>query len=170
MLTHPQSLTSEWIEHYLLSNFTGLIALETYGEKTFFYNPNDALPRGIYFCTIKSNDGPRDKASDLSRPGVFRMNWQLSSQDFLELFDKIPKRPAKGQVIEGNYDFRQLGSLTPHPVYGWMRWVSVVNPTPSLWPQIEDLLKKSYALYIIKHVQRIKKDDYFFSQISNKQV
>lgn len=159
MITNHQPLTPEWIEHYVLSHFEGLIALETYGEKTFFYNPTNTLPRGIYFYTLKSHDGPHDKASDLSRPGVFRMNWQLSSQNFLKLFGKVPQRPAKGTVIEGNYDFTQLGILTPHPVYGWMRWVSIVNPTPSLWPHIEDLLHESYAMCITKYAHRIKKSN-----------
>ena len=35
------------------------------------------LKRGIYFCTIKEKDGDNDKASNLHRYAVFRVNFGI---------------------------------------------------------------------------------------------
>ena len=43
----------------------------SYGERSFFYNPGHLLPSGTYFLTIKTHDGPNDKASQLDRENVF---------------------------------------------------------------------------------------------------
>ena len=32
------------------------------------------LPNGVYFCTLKENNGANDKASELDRDGVFRLS------------------------------------------------------------------------------------------------
>jgi len=110
------------ISHYLVTKFQDLNIVNAWGEKSFFYNPNNVYKRGIYFCTIKEKDGENDKASHLDRPDVFRINFGISKSTFLTLFQKIPARPAKGCCIEGDYDFTEFDRLTPHSVYGWMAW------------------------------------------------
>jgi hypothetical protein len=142
---------SDWISSYLISNFTGLNVVNAWGEKSFFYNPENLLKRGVYFCTIKEKDGANDRASDLDRPDVFRINFGILKTTFLKLFQIPPKRPIKGGIIEGPYDFRALDKLTPHPVYGWMSWVSILNPSKNSWGQVEELLKESYQLSIEKY-------------------
>ena len=74
------------ISSYLSSNFPGLFIIKAWGEKTFFYNPERILKRGIYFCTIKEKDGPNDKASDLNRPDIFRINFGIDKKTFLSIF------------------------------------------------------------------------------------
>ena len=32
-------------------------------------------------------------------------------------------------MIKGDYDFTELDKVMPHPIYGWMTWVCVLNPT-----------------------------------------
>ena len=139
------------IAEFILSNYNGINLIDTWGEKSFFYNPNNILKRGIYFCTIKEKDGANDRASHLDRDGVYRFNFGISKQTFISLFETIPKRPAKGGHIEGTYDFTKLDSLTPHPVYGWMSWVSILNPTENSWEQIHKLLDESYSLAYNKY-------------------
>ena len=125
----------------LLTSFPAVSIQSAYGEATFYYNPHERLKRGTYFCTIKENDGPHDRASALSRPGVWRFNFGLPQNRYTELFGPRPARPSKGGVIEGTWIFTQEDCLMPHPVYGWMGWVCILNPTQAtiniIWPDIE---------------------------------
>ena len=109
------------ISSYLTAHFYGLNIVNTWGEKSFFYNPDNLLKNGVYFCTLKQKDGDHDKASELNRDGVFRVNFGISKQTFLNIFHNLPKRPSKGNIIDGNYDFKAVNILTPHPVMvGWL--------------------------------------------------
>jgi hypothetical protein len=89
-------------------------------DTAFFYNPGDRLKRGTYFATIKQSDGANDKGSNLSRDGVWRVNIGVHRETFLGLFGPPTRRPAEGRLIEGPWNLTTLGTLTPHPVYGWM--------------------------------------------------
>ena len=144
------------ISNDLLSQFKGLKMVETYGETSFFCNPEDLLKRGIYCCTLKEKDGPNDKASNLNRDHTFRINFGLPKPIFLELFQALPKRPEQGCIIEGDYGFEALDTLTPHPIYGWMSWVCIINPSQQSWDDLKCLLKQSYDLCRAKYVKRIK--------------
>jgi len=63
------------------------------------------------------------------------MNFKVTKPTFLKSFDEpfIPSRPPKGGVIKlksgQDYEPSILDKLIPHPVYGWMNWVSVINPS-----------------------------------------
>jgi hypothetical protein len=54
-----------------------------YGERALFYNPGGRAPLGTIFCSIKDRDGPNDKASRLSRPGVYRFAFAISEATLL---------------------------------------------------------------------------------------
>lgn len=148
-------MNSKAIIEYIMNSFDGVIKVQAWGETSFFYNPNNSKPRGTYFCTIKDKDGENDKASGLFRDGIFRFNFGITKNKFLELFHTIPGRPLKGTVISGNYDFMQLDSLQPHPIYGWMCWVAILNPSNESFNNIEELLLESYAL-AVKRYEKLK--------------
>lgn len=150
------SLTPHLISDYLLNNFVGLNVIETWGETSFFYNPDNVLKRGIYFCTLKVKDGENDKASDLHRDHIFRMNFGVSKKTFLSIFTTIPKRPIKGGVIEGEYDFKIVDTLTPHPIYGWMAWVSILNPSIQSLEKLKLFMEESYKICIEKYKKKLR--------------
>ena len=133
----------------LLARYSGTRAVEAWGETSLFYNPGDLLPRGVYFATVKEKDGENDKASALDRRNVFRFNIGTSKPLFIDRFGHPPKRPGKGCHIEGPWDFKALNQITPHPVYGWMSWVSVLNPSydtfAGLAPMIDAAFEKAKA-------------------------
>lgn len=106
---------------------------DAWGETSYFYNPGRWLPRGAYFATVKDRDGANDGASALNRPGVWRLSMGVSTAAYVELFGSRPPRPPKGGVIAGDWDFRVLDVLTPHPIYGWMAWVAVLTPSVTTW-------------------------------------
>jgi hypothetical protein len=148
------AITPIIISKFLLSTFEDLRLINSWGEISFFYNPNNIGPRGTYFCTIKEKNGENDKASALDRKDVFRFNFGVSKSTFLELFTVIPKRPPKGGVIEGSYDFTALDCLTPHPIYGWMYWVAITNPSKDSFQWLERLIFESYQLTKQKHLKK----------------
>ena len=121
--------TPDSIIAHLLDTYEGSRVVKAWGERSIFYNPGQKLPRGVYFATVKEKDGEKDKASHLDRAGVFRLNVGTTKPLFLERFGPPPARPGRGEVVGGPWDFTALDTLTPHPVYGWMSWVAVLNPT-----------------------------------------
>ena len=136
------------IEEYLLATYDGLIPKDSWGEKSFFYNPGRASPHGTYFFTIKSKDGDNDKASQLDRAEVYRLNFCVSKPTFEKLFGQKFARPAKGEIIKADFDFSKTDTLSPHPIYGWMSWVAVLSPSAATFERAKPLIDESYALAV----------------------
>ncbi|MCO1656507.1 DUF6194 family protein [Pseudonocardia humida] len=90
------------------------------------------------WATVMTSDA-YDSASDLDRPGVFRLNIGLPRDRFRELVDP-----------DAEYDTTALDVLFPHPVYGSMNWVSVLNPDTT-WPLVQQLLADAHAFAVRKH-------------------
>ena len=111
---------------------------------SFFLNPQKQLKRGTYFATLKENDGAHDRSSHLDREGVFRLSMGISKKCYRALFQDLPARPTKGRCIAGDYDFERLDTLLPHPVYAWMGWVCVLNPSRQTFQQCKSLLEDAY--------------------------
>lgn len=101
------------------------------GGTFFFTDPERKFP----FATLVTSD-EYDRVSDLDRPGVFRLNVGVSKQTFAALFGAPP---------EGGYDYTALDRLMPHPVYGKMHWVCVLNPGAETFATVRGLLAEAYA-------------------------
>jgi hypothetical protein len=126
-----------------------------YGERALFYNPGGRAPLGTIFCSIKDRDGPNDKASRLSRPGVYRFAFEMSAATFERRFGPPPRRPPKGgQLALPDHDLTRVNVLTPHPVYGWMRWALILAPTAERFEDLRPLLAESLALVREKFERR----------------
>lgn len=138
------TLTCTAVIEDLSARFHGTRAISSWGETAIFYNPGAALPRGVYFATVKDRDGTNDKASNLDRDGVFRVNVGLPKPQYQALFGKPPARPSKGEVIAGDWSFTALDTITPHPIYGWMAWISVLNPSLTTYAGMAPLLEAAY--------------------------
>ena len=142
MSTDP---TPDSIIAHLLDRFEGTRVVEAWGERSIFYNPGLMLPRGVYFATVKEKDGENDKASHLDRAGVFRFNVGTTKPLFLERFGPPPSRPGKGGVVDGPWDFTAADTLTPHPVYGWMSWVAVLNPSVETLSDMAEIVEAAFG-------------------------
>jgi len=81
---------------FLLAEYSDTKTVSAWGESSIFYNPNNRLPRGVYFATLKNKDGENDRASSLNREGVFRFNIGTSKELYQELFGPLPARPPDG--------------------------------------------------------------------------
>jgi hypothetical protein len=135
----------------LEARFAGLAPKATWGETSLFYNPDGVLPNGVYFCTVKEHDGANDRASQLDRPGVFRLALGLPPGRFEQMFGPRPARPPKGGVVLTADDFTATDVLMPHPVYAWMGWVQVLSPSAATFAEMQQLLADAYALAVEKY-------------------
>lgn len=146
--------------------YPGLVTVAAWGETSLFYNPQNIFKRGTYCFTFKEKDGTCDSSSGLNREGVdFRMNFKIDKDTFLKRFGEtsLPARPSKGNTIKlasgTGYDPTVLDRLIPHPVYGWMGWVSITNPSPASIQELFDagLLDESYLYAVASYNERKRK-------------
>jgi hypothetical protein len=108
-----------------------------WGDSFFFYDPAGDTPadRRFPFATIVIGDYPDfDMASNLDRPGVFRLNVSVSKDTFAGLFGGAP----------GDHDFTTLDTPIPHPIYGAQGWVSILNPAAATSDLARELLVEGH--------------------------
>ena len=140
---------------YCLENLKDTILVNTYGEKAIFYNPNLVLKKGVYVLTIKEKDGKNDKSSELNRIDTFRVNIGVKKDTFKELFGFIPSRPSAGCTVDMKYDFTRSNEILPHPVYAWMSWISIINPTESKFEELKPFIEQAYLLAVEKFNKKV---------------
>lgn len=110
---------------------------------TFFSYGDARFP----FATIVIHDyGGFDTASDLDRPGVFRVNAWVSKETFDGLFG--------GRGGGDEHDFAALDTPVPHPIYGAQSWVSVLNPGPATGELVRTLLAEAHERAVARHERR----------------
>ncbi len=118
-----------------------------WGDSFFIYDPGRQLPpnRRFPFATIVTKDyGGFDCASQLNRPGVFRLNIGVSKETYRSFFGPQPASPPVGSAVETGHDFTALDQLLPHPVYASMSWVCVLNPSVATFEVVRPLLAEAY--------------------------
>ena len=108
------------ITEHILTTFpaTKFITIE---GASFFSLDEKHFPN---FATIVWNDD-NDQASDLERPGVFRLNIGVTRATFERLV---------GSDTEP--DYTALDRLLPHPVYAKQLWISILNPSTATWRDV----------------------------------
>ena len=145
----------ESIIKHIAEKFHGVVPKSSWGETSLFYNPGKALPNGVYFCTIKEKNGENDKSSELDRAEIFRVSIGINKSSYEKLFGLKPPRPAKGGIINTGHDFTALNTLMPHPIYGWMNWVQILNPNEAAFTEILPLIEEAYASAVVKFNKKI---------------
>jgi hypothetical protein len=109
----------------------------------FFHGANDKFP----FATIVTKDNAFDSASNLNRPGVFRLNIEVGKERFRALF---------GEQEQANTDFTAIDRLMPHPMYAKMYWVSVINPSAKTFETVKPLLAEARNLLAARDKSKSK--------------
>jgi hypothetical protein len=147
------TLSINQIVEHAKEAFPGIVDDRNWGERALFYNPGQKLPKGIYFLTFKEKDGANDSASKI-KPGQYRLNAGISKAAFITRFGSIPVRPPAGGVVNTGHDFTACDMVTPHPVYGWMSWIAVKNPSSATFVELKPLLSEAYAMAVKKFANR----------------
>ena len=143
------------IMQYITDTFDGVHPVDAWGDTFFFYNPGREQPDEVYFATLKSKDDDYDRFSDLNRPSVFRLNIDITKATYHSLFGSPPSRHSADGSIDTSYDFTVLDQLLPHPVYGRMHWVCVLNPSDATFQAVQPLLAEAYDLAVSKYAKRV---------------
>lgn len=138
-------MNADEIINYCLENLEGVVLVNSWGERGIFYNPENKLKRGVYILTVKEKDGENDSSSNLDREGIYRVNLGVRKQTFSNLFGHIPSRPAKGGIVDMNFDFTATDKIMPHPVYGWMSWLCCLNPSDETFESLKPLIAEAHA-------------------------
>ncbi|GAA4981610.1 hypothetical protein GCM10025792_29900 [Pseudonocardia tropica] len=117
--------------------------MEGNGDAFAIHDPDhdyEQRPRQGWATVVRSD--VNDTASDLDRPGAFRLNIGLPAARFRALFP-----------VDPGIDPRTRDVLFPHPVYAARRWVAVVEPDTT-WPRVRELLDEAHDAVVRRHAAR----------------
>lgn len=115
-----------------------------WGDTFFFADPPDGpSDRRMPFATIVTKDYPGfDTASNLDRPGVFRLNIAVGRTRFQELLGYPPDAQPQH---DADIDYSALDHVLPHPVYAIQGWVSILNPGVRTSDLVRALLRDAHT-------------------------
>jgi len=132
------------------------------GDTFFSYDPDRNLdPKHRFpFVTIVTKDyGDFDHASNLNRPGVFRLNIGISKQTYRSLFGPQPSPSGAAGAVDTGHDYTALDQLLPHPVYASQSWVCVLNPSVETFQTVKPLLAEAYDRAVRRQTKKRPVDD-----------
>ncbi|MGW7067301.1 DUF6194 family protein [Streptomyces sp. NPDC054855] len=112
---------------------------QAWGDAFFYYGPDGQMPTNIQpYGTIVTKDYPDDTASDLDPPGRWRVNIHVDRATFQELTGEHPRG------LNNSRDHAAADIVMPHPVYGVLGWVCVVNPDERTTSTVVRLLRDAH--------------------------
>jgi hypothetical protein len=127
---------------YITSTFEDVEVLEADGNSFFYYAPEHIIPERTFgFATVVTND-LYDQFSGLDREGVYRLNIGVGGARFREL------------ELSTDNDFTALDRIMPHPIYGNVHWVCVLNPDVATLDTVKELLGEAYGAAVEQHRRR----------------
>ncbi|MEU5980070.1 DUF6194 family protein [Streptomyces sp. NPDC047315] len=111
-----------------------------WGDTFFYCAPDGEVPHGVQpYGTVITKDYPDDTASDLDPPGRWRVNVRVDRAAFRDLTGEEPR----GLRLPRDHAATDL--VLPHPVYGALGWVCVVNPGERTTDTVIRLLRDAHA-------------------------
>ena len=123
----------------------------SWGDSFFYYAPDGVVPKSQPFATIVTKDYPDDQGSRLDRPGAFRVNFAAGADEFVKWTGQEPRQLKADSYA---FDPSTADVVIPHPVYGSLGWLSVVNPGPRTESVVRDLLQKAHYLALARYQRR----------------
>ncbi|GFH34470.1 DUF6194 family protein [Streptomyces pacificus] len=110
-----------------------------WGDAFCYYAPDGQLPRNVQpYATAVTRNQPGDTASDLDPPHRWRVNVRVDRAVFEELTGEEPRNPGRPR------DYAATDRVMPHPVYGALGWISVVNPGAGTRDTVLRLLRDAH--------------------------
>ncbi len=142
-------MNEDAITNYILKTCEGTSVATASGNSFFIYDQDNNVP----FATIVTNN-EYDDVSGLDRASVFRLNIGITKQTYGTLFQT--ETPEGEEIAPGTgCDFTELDRLMPHPVYGRMYWVCILNPQRPTFEATKPLLAEAYEIAVRKF-ERVK--------------
>ncbi len=110
-----------------------------WGDAFFYWAPDGRMPQHVQpYGTIITKDYPDDSASDLDPAGRFRVNIHVDRATFRRLTGEDPRSLTLPR------DLAAADVVNPHPVYGALGWIAVVNPGEKTMPAVLQLLRDAH--------------------------
>jgi hypothetical protein len=133
----------------------GVGVVEASGAFFFTYDPDGDLPqdRWLPFATIVTDDSS-DSASDLSRPGGYRLNLGLTTSAYTSMFGPAPTERDEHGVLRTGFDYTVADVVMPHPIYAVQHWVCVVNTSAATVERLRPLIDDAYDFAVRKHANQ----------------
>lgn len=144
------------VSRSIITTFAGVDVATDADNTFFFYNPDPTVApdHRFPFVTLVTSD-LYDQLSHLSRSSVFRLNIGVSKRTFHSLFGDPPHASETGGAAIREYDFTALDQVMPHPVYGAMYWVCVLNPSEATFEaSVRPLLAEAYGRAVSAYTRR----------------
>ena len=115
-LPDPEAIVS-----YITETWPETDVVEAMNAWFFSLDPEKHWPN---YATLVTTD-EHDEASNLSRPGVFRLNMGVDRETF--------QRVA---AANADPDYTRLDTVLPHPVYAAQHWICIVNPSEATFRDV----------------------------------
>jgi hypothetical protein len=110
-----------------------------WGDAFFYYAPDGRMPQHVQpYGTIVTKDYPDDTASDLDAPDRWRVNVHVDRATFRRLTGEEPR------TLKRPREYGAADVFLPHPVYGSLGWVAVVNPGEQTRDAVLQLLRDAH--------------------------
>jgi hypothetical protein len=120
-----------------------------WGDSFFYYAPDGRVPQHVQpYGTIVTKDYPDDTASRLDEDGRWRVNIHVDRATFLGLTGEEPRRLTRDR------DFAAADLINPHPVYGALGWVAIVNPGERTMDTAIELLRDAHEAACLRFERR----------------
>lgn len=104
-----------------------------WGDAFFYYAPDGQVPTTVQpYGTVVTKNYPDDVSCDLDRPDRWRVNVHVGRERAREL------------VSDREHDAVVPDVLLPHPLYGDLGWVCVVNPGERTSDAVLGLLRAAH--------------------------
>lgn len=109
-----------------------------WGDTFFYYAPDGVMPLNVQpYATIVTKNYPGDTASALDGADRWRVNIHVDRASFIEIVGAEPRDLTVP-------DHAAPDILMPHPVYGSLGWVAVVNPGERSMATVMSLLGRAH--------------------------
>ena len=139
------AVDEESVVAWIRGSFDPVEDVVTDDNRFFFFDPDHMFP----FATVVTNDR-YDQASDLDRPGVYRLNIGVGRDSWVARFGEPTKRVqgeyGLGSGTDTEWEFTALDTVMPHPVYGRQHWLCVLNPSASTFATLKADLEEAYRI------------------------
>ena len=122
----------------------------SWGDAFFYYAPDGHVPRAQPFATIVTKDYPDDPITGPGRPDAFRVNIAVGAVEFARLTGHAPGVDA----ADHDDPVAPADVLAPHPVYGHLGWLAVVNPAERTSGTVLHLLTLAHHAARSRHHRR----------------
>jgi hypothetical protein len=113
----------EAIKRTILETWPETDVVEALGATFFSLDPEKHWPN--YATIVTTDEHDEGAPSNLSRPGVFRLNIGVGRETFQRLV---------GGIVEP--DYAAFEQVLPHPVYAKQLWISILNPSDATFRDV----------------------------------